>query len=320
MPEQPAGSSPVEVEIPALLVGERLDRAVALLFGLSRTAVSHLIADGSVTVNGEHCKASARLPEGAICVNVPEESSPLPQADPKVAFQIVQEDAAFFVVNKPAGLVVHPAPGAMYGTLVNGLLSRDPNLAGVGDPLRPGIVHRLDRDTSGLLIVARTHDAYEHFVAALSEHEVERTYVALLYGHLADDNGVIDASIGRDPRQRTRMAVRRDGKPARTAFTVLQRITDPAPMSVVRCRLETGRTHQIRVHLAAIGHPVVADGTYAPRRARSGVKRTFLHAAALRFVHPSTGELVEFHAPLPGDLRHWVDHTATEIDAAAFDL
>ena len=312
--------SPVEIEIPTLLVGERLDRAVALLFDLSRTAVSHLIADGRVTVNGDHLNASTRLPEGTIRVLVPEETSPYPLADPKVSFQIVHEDDAFFVVNKPAGLVVHPAPGALYGTLVNGLLHRDPKLSCVGDPLRPGIVHRLDRDTSGLLIVARTQDAYDYFVGALAEHAVERTYLALLYGHLADDSGVIDASIGRDPRQRTRMAVRRDGKPARTAFTVLQRIHEPAAMSLVRCRLETGRTHQIRVHLAAVGHPVVADGTYAPRRASAGVKRTFLHAAALRFEHPVSGEHIEFHAPLPGDLRHWVDTTATEIDQSLIDL
>ncbi|MGB2757199.1 MAG: RluA family pseudouridine synthase [Acidimicrobiia bacterium] len=320
MSESPSGEAPIEIEVPSVLVGERLDRTVALLFNLSRSAVASLISEGRVTVSGAVLKGSTKLEEGTIRVALPPVDSLLPLPDPTVKFEVVYADDALYVINKPAGLVVHPAPGAMNGTLVNGLLHLDPAIAAVGDAQRPGIVHRLDRDTSGLLIVARTNEAYAYFVDALSRHDVGRVYLALVHGDLADDQGVIDAPIGRDQRVRTRMGVRRDGKPARTAFQVLQRVHTPAAMTLVRCELETGRTHQIRVHLAAVKHPVIGDSTYAARRATYGIPRTFLHAAALSFQHPTDSCPMEFHAALPNDLMHWVKNTCAEIDVGLLSL
>jgi 23S rRNA pseudouridine1911/1915/1917 synthase len=210
------------------------------------------------------------------------------------------------VVNKPAGVVVHPGAGHDRGTLVNGLLALFPEIASVGDPMRPGIVHRLDRDTSGLLLVARSARAYDALVAALAQHEVEREYVALVWGHLASPHGLIDAPIGRSEARRTRMAVRDAGKPARTEYRVEETFVDPV-CALLTCGLETGRTHQIRVHLSAIGHPVVGDATYGGARDSLPLGRPFLHATRIGFAHPVSGAAMAFESPLPAELQGVLD-------------
>ncbi len=307
-----------ELPIPAVLHGERLDRVVALLCNCSRTVVAELVHSESVLLNGKVAKASTRVGEGTISVRIPSGEVALPAADPDVQFEVVHEDADCFVINKPAGLVVHPAPGAMDHTLVNGLLAIDPEIASVGQEQRPGIVHRLDRDTSGLMVVARNERAYAALVAALAAHEVVRSYAALVYGIVEDDQGVIDAPIGRDARQRTRMAVRKDGREARTAFEVLCRTESPQSLTALRCELETGRTHQIRVHFAAIRHPVLADRTYAARRPTYGLDRTFLHSQRLEFAHPVTQQHLQFAAALPPELCGWMERNIPDIAPTIF--
>jgi 23S rRNA pseudouridine1911/1915/1917 synthase len=289
--------------VPDSLAGERVDRAVALLTGWSRAEVAALLARGVVLVDGSPVPKSRRLAGGEV-VEV-QEAPPAdgPPAAEAIPLTVVHEDAAVVVVDKPAGLVVHPGAGHSSGTLVNALLDRFPELAEVGDPARPGIVHRLDRDTSGLLVVARTPAAYDALVGALAAHEVERRYQALVWGIPESARGVVDAPVGRSTRVRTRMAVREGGKPARTAYHVEEAF--PAEgVALLTCTLETGRTHQIRVHLAAIGHPVVGDLVYGSARARSTLwlDRPFLHAGHLAFAHPATGELVVFESPLPPEL------------------
>ena len=219
-----------------------------------------------------------------------------------VRFTVVHEDDQLIIVDKPAGLVVHPGAGNEHGTLVNGLLARYPELRGVGEDHRPGIVHRLDVGTSGLLAVARTERAYRELVAALASRDVGRVYRTLVWGHPANPVGVVEAPIGRDHRDPTRMAVVVDGRPSRTRYRVLRQYSTPVAASSVECRLETGRTHQIRVHLAAIGHPVVGDATYGGVRPGISCPRPFLHAARLELDHPVTGESLEFESPLPADL------------------
>jgi 23S rRNA pseudouridine1911/1915/1917 synthase len=206
-------------------------------------------------------------------------------------------------VDKPAGLVVHPGAGHRDGTLVGGLLARFPELASVGAPARPGIVHRLDRGTSGLLVVARTPAAFDDLVTQLSARTVERRYVAVVLGVPAPRSGVVDAPIGRSPRDPTRMAVAATGRPARTHYRVEQAFEQPVVAARLACRLETGRTHQVRVHLSAIGHPVVGDARYGGDRPALPAPRPCLHAARLGFRHPSTGEEMAFEAPLPRDLE-----------------
>jgi 23S rRNA pseudouridine1911/1915/1917 synthase len=217
-------------------------------------------------------------------------------------FGIVYSDDHVVVIDKPAGLVVHPGAGADTGTLVHGLLAIDPSIAQVGDPERPGIVHRLDKGTSGLLVVARNAEAYEGLVAMLAAREVERRYVAVVWGHLEHDRGVVDAPLGRSRRDRTRQAVVADGREARTHYEVRLRADEPATVSVLECRLETGRTHQIRVHLAAIGHPVVGDERYGGLREGIDIGRPALHAQSLGFEHPVTGAWLHFEAEPPADL------------------
>jgi len=292
--------------VPESLAGERLDRAVSLLTGWSRAEVQHLVADEAVLVGGELVPKSHRLVVGEIIELLGAPSAPeLPGPEP-VPIDVRHVDAAVVVVAKPAGLVVHPGPGHAHGTLVHGLLDRFPEIAAVGDPARPGIVHRLDRDTSGLMVVARSADAYTRLVGALAAREVDRRYLALVTGELASPRGVVDAPIGRSTRQRTRMAVRDAGRPARTGYEVRSSWPD-ASVSLLECRLETGRTHQIRVHLAAIGHPVVADVAYGGRRLPNGPERPFLHAYALGFTHPVDGRPLAFEDPLPGDLAAALD-------------
>jgi len=215
-------------------------------------------------------------------------------------------DEQVIVVAKPAGLVVHPGAGRAHGTLVQGLLAQFPEIAHVGDASRPGIVHRLDRDTSGLLVVARSPGAYEALVAQLAAREVERRYLALVWGVPEAPRGVIDAPIGRSSRRRTRMAISDAGREARTSYEVLDAFPG-AGVALLECRLETGRTHQIRVHLAAVGHPVVGDAAYGGNRPAFGLDRPFLHAHVLGFRHPTTGENLRFEDPLGPDLAPVVE-------------
>jgi 23S rRNA pseudouridine1911/1915/1917 synthase len=286
--------------------------------GLSRNRLQQLIAQGRVLVNGRAAKASLKLKTGdRLEVSVPQRRrTPLvAEAQPLV---VVHEDEHVLVLEKPAGLVVHPGAGVQSGTLVNALLHHAPEIATVGGEGRPGVVHRLDRDTSGLLVVAKTEQAYLALVEALREREVKRVYQAIVWGDPGPDDGVIDLPIGRDPGERKRMAVVRGpaGKPARTRWRVLERYGLAA---LVEARLETGRTHQIRVHMSAVRHPVVGDPTYGGRvkkmlslrqseRSLADallrlLRRQALHAAELEFAHPVTGARLRFRSEPPQDFR-----------------
>ncbi|MEI7859633.1 MAG: RluA family pseudouridine synthase [Acidimicrobiales bacterium] len=304
--------STLSVVVPASLDGVRVDRAVALLADVSRSSVDLLVTDGRVTVDGRVLNSrSTRLRQGqTLDVDRPEEVEPTgPEGDPSVEFEVVFVDDDVIVVDKPAGLVVHPGAGHRSGTLVHGLVSRFPELSALPGQVgsetdRPGIVHRLDRGTSGLMVVARTPDAYHSLVAQLSSRQVSRTYRALVLGTVEGESGLVDAPIGRSVSSPTRMAISRKGKEARTRYRVEQRFSEPAPATLLRASLETGRTHQIRVHLSAIGHPVVGDDPYSQGRSLPGstVARPFLHAYALAIDHPRTGERVSWTSEMPEDL------------------
>ncbi|MGD0881727.1 MAG: RluA family pseudouridine synthase [Acidimicrobiales bacterium] len=304
--------STFSVVVPASLEGVRVDRAVALLADVSRSSVDALVASGRVTLDGRPVTSrSTRLTAGqTLTVDRPDEGVVTgPDGDPSVEFEVVHVDDDIIVVDKPAGLVVHPGAGHRSGTLVHGLVARYPELSALpglvgSESDRPGIVHRLDRGTSGLMVVARTPDAYRSLVAQLTAREVSRTYRALVLGTVEGESGVVDAPIGRSVSSPTRMAISRKGKEARTRYRVEGRFTAPAATTLVRASLETGRTHQIRVHLAAIGHPVVGDEPYSQGRSLPGatVTRPFLHACSLAFDHPGTGERVSWTSELPDDL------------------
>jgi 23S rRNA pseudouridine1911/1915/1917 synthase len=289
--------------------GQRLDRyLVQSMQGVSRTAVQQWIADGAALINGRPGKAGYMLRVGDdLRVAVPAARENQHSARPlALPLDIIYEDADLLVVNKPAGLVVHPAPGHRDDTLVNALLAHMPDLYEVdaGSPeLRAGIVHRLDKDTSGLLIVAKNVRARLALVEQMKRHEIIKRYLALVEGVASPERGSIDAPIGRDPRHRQQMAITVTGsREARTHFQVLQRF---AHHTLLLLQLETGRTHQIRLHLKAIGHPVVGDPVYGSgtRLKRIRLDRQFLHAYQLHFRHPSTGQMLELEAPLPDDLQ-----------------
>ncbi|MCI3949116.1 MAG: rluD [Acidimicrobiales bacterium] len=292
--------------VPPAVEGERLDRVVALITGLARARATALVAEGKVRVDGRPASArAARVAAGStVEVEGPDDEGVVdPVApDPSVDVPVVHADDAVIVVDKPAGLVVHPGAGHRDGTLVGGLLARYPELAGVGDPERPGLVHRLDRGTSGLLVVARTQAAHADLVAQLAARTVERRYAAVVLGVPEPRAGVVDAPIGRSARDPTRMTVSTNGRPARTHYQVEQTYEAPVAAARLWCRLETGRTHQVRVHLAAIGHPVVGDARYGGDRPTLPAPRPCLHAARLGFRHPVTGEAVAFESPLPDDV------------------
>ncbi|WP_420436678.1 RluA family pseudouridine synthase [Candidatus Poriferisocius sp.] len=299
--------------VPEALAGERLDRVVALVWECSRAEAARLVDEQKVAVNGVPAAArSRRMATGdrITLSEAPAVGQPALKPDPSVEIEVVYADQQVIVVNKPADLVVHPGSGHATGTLVNGLLARFPEIAEVGAPERPGIIHRLDRGTSGLLMVARTSDGYEALTAALGRREVHRGYIALVAGMPADDRGVIDAPVGRSTRHPIKMAVAADGRPARTHYRVTARMpvsaesSDEAVSHDTAClelELETGRTHQIRVHLAAIGHPVLGDYLYGGPTV-FGMSRPALHARRLAFNHPGTGEQLHFEAELPEDL------------------
>ncbi len=283
---------------------ERLDLLVARGCELSRTQAATLIANGHVTVNGKAERASYRGEQNDrvfVTIPPPPGRDILPEAIP---LSIVFEDEHLVVVDKAAGMVVHPAPGNWTGTLVNALLARGEPLADGGGAERAGLVHRLDKDTSGLLLVAKTDIAHRALSAALAARRITRRYAALTWGHLTSDSITIDKPIARDPRDRTRMAIVQDGRAAKTIFVRLARFDS---VDLLRAHLHTGRTHQIRVHLASVGHPVVGDDTYGGgggrRLAELPAKRHFLHAAWLRFRHPVSGVLIDLRSPLPSDLK-----------------
>jgi len=306
-----------EFDVPEPLAGERIDRAVSMLTGCSRSAAADAVAAGQVLLDGSaERRVSRRLAAGAhLSVIVDPVPEPLPLvADPEVEFVVVHSDDDIAVIDKPAGLVVHPGPGHRGATLVNGLLAEFPQLDparpdGVGDPARPGLVHRLDRGTSGLLVVALNPAAYDDLVAQLSAHEVERVYSALVRGVPEHERGLIDAPVGRSRRNPLRMTVTVDGREARTHYEVDEVFSQPQPLALLTCRLDTGRTHQIRVHLDSIGHPVIGDDLYGPQRPVLSLNRPFLHARELSFDHPGSGERVSFSSPL-----------ATELDAVLGEL
>jgi 23S rRNA pseudouridine1911/1915/1917 synthase len=297
----------ISEEIPPALAGQRIDRVVAMLSGCSRADAAAALTDGSVEIDGVVVnKSSVKVAEGQrVTVAVdPIRVTPPPVADPSVEVRVVYIDDHVIVIDKPAGLVVHPGAGHSASTLVHGLLAAYPDVEGVGgDPVRPGIVHRLDKGTSGLLVVARTDVAHAGLVEQLQDHLVDRHYTALVWGLLDTPLGTIDAPIGRSRRDPLRMAVSATGRESRTHYEVRHEYHTPAEVSLLQCRLETGRTHQIRVHLKSIGRPVVGDDLYGGTRAIIPVGRPFLHATELAFDHPVTGERVMYHSPLPADLE-----------------
>ena len=307
----------LNVTVPASLDGVRVDKAVSLVADLSRSTVNALVDQGRVRIDGVTVRSrSAALRLGQeLEVDHEEVPAPaVPAGDAGVSFEVVFADRDVVVVDKPAGLVVHPGPGHRAGTLVHGLLARFPDIGALpralgSDPERPGIVHRLDRGTSGLMVVARTAAAYRSLVDQLSRRDVTRDYRALVLGTVDGASGLVDAPIGRSVSSPTRMAVSRKGKVARTRYRVDRRFTEPAPTTLLTASLETGRTHQIRVHLTAIGHPVVGDEVYAQQRSLPGavISRPFLHAGTLSFVHPGTGEPVSWTSELPADLQRQLD-------------
>ncbi len=292
--------------VPAALDGERVDRAVCTLFGVARSQAASLVAAGAVRVGGRPVSArSRRVAEGELLeVDLPALAGEAALVgDPEVPVAVVHVDDDLIVVDKPAGLVVHPGAGRPRGTLVHGLLARFPDIAAAGDPARPGIVQRLDVGTSGLLVVARTPAAYESLVAQLSARTMERRYLALVWGRFETETGAVDAPVGRAAGNRTSMAVSARGRPARTRYRVVEQYREPADVALVECELETGRTHQVRVHMAAIGHPVVGDARYGGARPRVTARRPLLHASRLGFDHPRTGQRVRFSSPPPADLE-----------------
>ncbi len=277
--------------------GVRLDAFLSADGALTRSQAARLIAEGRVRVNGKPAAKSARLSGGeTVTVDVPQlRETALPPQD--IPLDVVYEDDDVIVVNKPTGLVVHPAPGHPDGTLVNALLHHcGDSLSGIGGEKRPGIVHRIDRDTSGLIIAAKNDAAHLALSAQLKDHSLSRTYECLVTGNMKQDSGTVDAPIGRSSADRKKMAVVPTGRRAVTHWEVVARYPG---VTHLRCRLETGRTHQIRVHMAHIGHPILGDTVYGAKKPVPGLTGQCLHATGLRFVHPRTGEPVELHCPLP---------------------
>ncbi len=298
----------IEELVPDALAGERIDRVVAVIAAVTRAEAASLVDDGRVTVNAmvvQHRSRRVALDDRIVVDERVVDAAALLEADPDVTFTVVYEDADLLVIDKPAGLVVHPGAGNQHGTLVHGLLARYPDLRDLAvdeNAVRPGIVHRLDKGTSGLLMVGRTVRAVEALIGQLSSRAVSRHYRALAWGRFEATSGLIDAPVGRSDADPTRMAVTATGREARTRYSVLAAYLQPDPTTLLECWLETGRTHQIRVHLSAIGHPVVGDGRYGGARNAVHSPRPWLHAQSLAFAHPVTGEPMAFQSEVPDDL------------------
>lgn len=280
--------------------GARLDAFLArAMEDLTRSAAAKAIEEGRVLVSGKVPSKSLKLIGNETIEFTPEEPAPIDAVPQDIPLDVVYEDDDVIVVNKPSGLVVHPAPGHSDGTLVNALLYHcGASLSGVGGALRPGIVHRIDRDTSGLIIAAKNDYAHQFLSAQLADHTLARTYECIVVGNLREDSGTVDAPIARDSRDRKRMAVVPGGRRAVTHWTVLARYPG---YTHVQCRLETGRTHQIRVHMAYLGHPILGDTVYGAKKPVPGLTGQCLHAVGLQFIHPRTKELVSLSCPLPGE-------------------
>lgn len=301
----------LDLIVPGSIDAIRIDRVLSMLTGLSRSETSEILARGAVTLNDRVIvKSSTTVETGQHLVAVlPAPASSYVEPDSSVAIDVVVDDPDFAVINKAPGQVVHPGAGQREGTLVAGLLAIYPQMQslsdeGLCDPYRPGIVHRLDKGTSGVLVVAKTPEGFLNLSTQLAERLMERTYLGMVEGHVVEERGVVDAPIGRSTRTPTLMAVRADGRAARTGYEVLARIDKPHTMTLLRLQLDTGRTHQIRVHLATIGHPVVNDPRYGHRREKRLVEdRFFLHSTTLAFAHPRTDEWLTTSVALPEDLR-----------------
>lgn len=284
--------------------GERIDKCMAMLVdSLSRSYIQKLIRDGQVLVNGSPVKVSYQVQaDDEVAFTLPPSQEPdiLPE---NIPLDILYEDGDLLVVNKPKGMVVHPAAGHYSGTLVNGVMYHcGRELSGINGVMRPGIVHRIDRDTTGSLIICKNDKAHNHIAAQLKEHSITRRYRAICYGVLREEEGTIDRPIGRHPSDRKKMAVRADGKRAVTHYRVLQHFRE---YTYIECELETGRTHQIRVHMASIGYPLLGDEVYAPgRKCPFSLQGQTLHAMTIGFIHPSTGAYLEVEAPLPEYFTH----------------
>lgn len=290
----------VTITIETEQAGERIDKALSSIQSeWSRSQVGNWLDAGHILVNGESVKAKYKVRVGdVIAVDVPEVED-LEIIPEELDLEIIYEDADVLVVNKPRGMVVHPAPGHATGTLVNGLMHHCKDLSGINGVARPGIVHRIDKDTSGLLMVAKNDHAHTSLVDQLVAKTVTRRYTALVHGHIAHDKGTIEAPIGRDQKDRQKQSVVDNGKHAVTHFQVLERFGN---FTLVECRLETGRTHQIRVHMNYIGYPLAGDPKYGPKKTIE-FDGQVLHAGVLGFIHPVSGEYLEFSAPLPADFE-----------------
>ncbi len=288
------------IEITEEQTGERIDKVVSAVDEeWSRSQISNWIKGDAIKVNGTTVKPNYKVRAGDEIIITPPLLEELDAEPEDMDLDIVYEDEDVLVVNKPKGMVVHPAPGHANGTLVNGLMHHCTDLSGINGIVRPGIVHRIDKDTSGLLMVAKNDLAHASLVEQLVEKTVTRKYIALVHGHIAHDKGTIEAPIARDPKERQKMAVVDKGKHAVTHFTVLERFGD---YTLVECRLETGRTHQIRVHMRYIGFPLVGDPKYGPRKTMD-IGGQALHAAVIGFIHPRSKEYLEFSAPLPPEFE-----------------
>ncbi len=291
-------------DIPEALDGERVDRVVSMLLGLSRSAAAEAVGAGLVELDSVAVmKSSQRVASGQVLTVSNSVLEPAPElaADPNVELNLLHVDEDVLVVDKAVGQVVHPGAGHSSGTIAQGVLAKFPEVREVGEPARPGIVHRLDKGTSGVFMIARSHLAYDSLTEQLRERDVSRRYLAFGWGHPKTPRGVIEAPIGRAVRDPTRMVVREDGKAARTSYAVAASWADPK-ISLFSLELDTGRTHQIRVHLEAIHHPVVGDARYGGGRDSLGVDRPLLHAAKLGFEHPRTGDRLDFESPMPTDM------------------
>ncbi|MEZ5176231.1 MAG: RluA family pseudouridine synthase [Acidimicrobiia bacterium] len=291
----------VHITVPSDMGGERVDKVVAVLVERSRADVRRIIDGGGVTTVEGKVKPSDRFPSGTdLWVEAPSEMT-APAPDPEVPFDVLHEDDWLLVVDKPVGVVVHPGPGTNHGTLVNGLIARFPEIVGVGQQDRWGIVHRLDRDTSGLLVVARTTEAYEGLISMMRQRRIHRRYLTLVLGSFTNLTGTIDAPIGRDSVHRTRMRVTRDGRPSVSHYRKLAWWSSP-DTTLLSVELETGRTHQIRVHMRSIDHPIVGDGAYGRVGVAGDPGRPWLHARQLMFDHPRSGKPISITSQLPTDL------------------
>ena len=300
-------------------VGLRLDRWLAEQCpDLSRSQLQNLIEAGSVTCNGSPLNKKDKLKAGQTILLTLPDPQPIEAQPQNIPLDIVYEDDSLLVVNKPKGMVVHPAPGNPDGTMVNALLWHCAGrLSGIGGAIRPGIVHRIDKDTSGLLVVAKTDAAHQALTEQMSVHSIHRVYHAVVYGNLKEDTGFVEAPIGRDPKDRKKMAVtQQNSKYAYTSWQVLERFGN---FTYIACKLKTGRTHQIRVHMASIGHPLAGDAVYGPKNCIRSLNGQCLHAKELGFVHPATGEWMQFDSSLPDWFQDYLNRLRKESRHGAFE-